>query len=74
MVRLQQATKHYMRWLTYEYKNKEWEYLHIADVTTDDQMNDPEHLLTSNITPPCPRSEKELTKETVTVTHSVGIF
>ena len=44
------------------------------DVTTDDQMTDPEHLPTSDITPPCPRSEKELTKETVTVTHTVGIF
>ena len=46
----------------------------MADVTTDDQMNDPEHLPTSDITPPCPRSEKELTKETVTVTHIVGMF
>ena len=46
----------------------------MADVTTDDQMNDPEHLPTSDITPPCPRSEKELTKKTVTVTHTVDIF
>ena len=74
MVRLQQATKHLLRWLTYEYKNKEGDDLRITDVTTDDQMNDPEHLPMSDITPPCPRSKKELTKETVTVTHTVGIF
>ena len=48
--------------------------LRITGVPTDDHMNDPEHLATSDITPPCPRSEKELTKETVTVTHIVDIF
>ena len=58
-----------------EYKKiKKGEDLRKTDMTTDDQMNDPEHLPTSDITPPCPRSEKELTKETVTVTKTVGIF
>ena len=48
--------------------------LRITSVPIDDHMNDPEHLPTSDITPPCPRSEKELTKETVTVTHTIGMF
>ena len=55
-------------------QEQEGDDLRMTDVTTDDQMNDPEHLPTSDITPPCPRPEKELTKETVTVTHTVGIF
>ena len=43
-------------------------------MATDDQMKNPVHLPTSGITPPCPRSEKELTKESVTVMDSVGKF
>ena len=74
MVRLQQRLSIYLVAKLTSTRNKRGEDLRITDVSTDDQMIDPEHLPTSDITPPCPRSEKELTKETVTVTHTVGIF
>ena len=73
MVRLQHRLSIYLV-ANLRVQGLEGEDLRITDVSTDDQMNDPEHLPTSDITPPCPRSEKELRNETITVTHTVGIF